>query len=79
MDDLLNTLAFEAKNSFASKIDFSDDKPIAKASLNVLKYLDKFNIGPAILSLLIVFAFPEKSRNRMWGRIKRIIRENQEG
>lgn len=77
MDDPLRNLVLEAERWFSSEPDFSDESSLAKASLEVLQYLDKFKIGPAVLSLLVVFAFPEKSREKMWRKIKGAIREGR--
>lgn len=77
MNDLLNKLAFEAEKAFSSKLDFSDDSPLGQASLKVLESLDKFKIGPAILSLLVVFAFPKKSRKKIWREINKAVKENR--
>ena len=77
MDKLLTKLALAADKSFSSEIDFSNKTPLAKASLKVLDYLYKFKIGPAVLSLLIVFAFPKKSREKIWKEINKAVKENR--
>jgi len=77
MDDVLKKFAFEAEKSFSSRLDFHDESPLHKVSLDVLSYLDRFKIGPAVLSLLVAFAFPEKSREKIWQEIKQVIQENR--
>ena len=77
INDRLKKVSLEAKEAFASELDFSAGSKLAKASLRVLEYLDKFKIGPAVLSVLLVFAFPEKSREKIWRGIKSAIRTNR--
>ena len=78
MDDLLKGLASEADKSFSSGMDLSDKSPFAKAGLSVLTCLDEYEIGPAVLSLLIVFAFSERSREKIWQGIQRTIRKSRD-
>ena len=76
--DLINRLrkvSCEAEKAFASEINFSERSLLSKASKSILEYFDKFKIGPVVLSLLIVFSFPEKLREEIWKGIKRVIRK----
>ena len=77
MDDSLRELAHEAEKSFSTKMDFSDKGSLCRAVSGVLEHLAKHKIGPAVLSLLVVFAFPEESRDNIWQGIKRVVRESR--
>ena len=77
MDDLLKNLASESEKAFSSKIDFSDKGSLAKASYKIFEYLDKFRIGPKVLTLLIVFGFSENMMEKIWQGINEVIRKNR--
>lgn len=77
MEKVFQAYAFEAGKAFSSKIDFNDKSPLAKASQKVFESLDKFKIGPALLSLLVVFSFPQERRENLWQTIKQAVRENR--
>ncbi len=72
MDELPKQLAAEAEKAFSSKIIFSDKSPLGQACSQVLNCLYKFRIRSAVLSLLVVFAFPEESREKIWNQINQI-------
>lgn len=78
MASSLKKLASEAEKSLSLTPDFSDTNPLSEACFNVLEYLEKYRIGPAVLSLLIAFAFPEASRERIWHGINRVVRESRD-
>lgn len=77
MDRLFSKLAIEAEKWFSSEPDFSDNSALARMAGAILNSLGRFRIGPAVLSLLVVFAFPQQSRQRMWHHIKKAVRAHK--
>ena len=77
MEKALQDYALEAEKAFSSKIDFSDNTPLAKTIRKVFESLDKFRIGPALLSFLVVFSFPQERRENLWQTIKQAVREKR--
>ena len=78
MDVAFTKLAKKAEKSFSTTIDFSDDSALAKISHKILEILDKFRIGPRVLMLLAVFGFPEKSREKIWKDIHKVVRKSKQ-
>jgi len=77
MRNILIEFVGELKPAFSKDIDFSDGGKLAKVSKKVYQKLDEFKIGPRALSLLVVFAFDEKKREKLWKEIEKAVRENR--
>ena len=76
MDKLFKNLASEAEKSFSSEIDLVNKSSLAKACDNVYEYLNRFKIGPRVLTLLVVFGFPEEKREKLWQELNKVVRKN---
>lgn len=77
MDEAWSKFASEMEKGLEQGIDFSDEGELGKVTSKLWDYLDQFRVGPAVLSLLIAFAFPKNIREKIFQEVGRTVRENR--
>lgn len=76
MQNAFQKLANEAEQTFASEVRLDDNTPLYRACQQVYQQLEQLRIGPAVLTLLVVSAFPEQSREKLWRAVSRLVRQS---